>query len=68
MDANCNVLPTSAGATGCTLDATMATIITISMADTNNNNNRRKQQQKNTATMTRAPSITCTTIAGQAAN
>jgi hypothetical protein len=33
MDANYNGLPTSAGATGRMLDATMATILTISMAN-----------------------------------
>jgi hypothetical protein len=52
---------------GCMLNATTATIVTISMANANNNN-KRKQQQKNTATMTRAPHVTHTTIAGQAAN
>jgi hypothetical protein len=39
-------LPTSAGVKGHTLDAMMATIVTVSMADRNNNNNKRKQQQQ----------------------
>ncbi len=47
-NANCHVLPTSAGVKGCTLDAKTATILTISMADANNNNNKRKQQQQKT--------------------
>jgi hypothetical protein len=33
MNANCDVLLTSAGVKGCTLDVTTATIITVSMAD-----------------------------------
>jgi hypothetical protein len=46
MDANCNILPTSTGATGCTLGATMATIVTVSMANANSNNKRKQQQKK----------------------
>jgi hypothetical protein len=62
-------LPTSAGVKGHTLNATTATIVTISMANgNNNNNNKRKQQQKNKAVVTRMPCVTRATIAGQAAN
>jgi hypothetical protein len=38
-NANCNVLLTSAGVKGPMLNATTATIVTVSMADVNNNNN-----------------------------
>ncbi len=38
-NANCNVLPTSAGVKGRKLNAMTATIVTISMANANNNNN-----------------------------
>jgi hypothetical protein len=49
MNKNSNVLPTSAGVKGCTLNATTATIVTISMADANNSNNLQPgtKQQKN---------------------
>ncbi len=33
MNANCTVSPNSAGAKGCTLNVTTATIVTVSMAD-----------------------------------
>jgi hypothetical protein len=48
-NANCNISPTSAGVKGRTLNATTATIVTVSMADANNYNNSQtatKQQQK----------------------
>jgi hypothetical protein len=68
MDVNSNVLPISAGATGRTLDKMMATIIIVSMANTNNKNNKRKHHKKITAAMTRAPHVTHAMIAGQAVN
>jgi hypothetical protein len=55
-------LPTSAGVKGHTLNATKATIVTISVADANNNN------IKNKAIVTRTPCVMHATIAGQAAN
>jgi hypothetical protein len=45
-NANCNIFPTSAGVKGRTLNAMMATIVTVSMANANNNNNKSKQQKK----------------------
>jgi hypothetical protein len=35
-NANCNISPTSSGVKGCTLNATTATIVTVSMANKNN--------------------------------
>ncbi len=68
-NANCDILPTSAGVKGHMLDAMTATIVTVSMANANNNNNNKcKQQQKNKAIVTRMPRITRATFAGQAAN
>jgi hypothetical protein len=44
-NANCIVLPTSAGVKGRTLNAMTATILTISMADANNNNNKKRSRR-----------------------
>jgi hypothetical protein len=70
-NANCNILPSSAGVKVRALNTTTATIVTVSMADANNNNNLQtatKQQQNNEAVVTHTPHVTRTTIAGQAGN
>ncbi len=52
-NANCNILPTSAGATGCMLNATTATIVTISMANASSTSSTTMAVVATTSTTTR---------------
>jgi hypothetical protein len=58
-NANCNILPTSAGATGHTLNPTMAIIITISMANASSKSSATTVVKATTSTTTKKSTPGC---------
>ncbi len=66
-NANCNVLPTSAGVKGCTLEVTTATIVTVSMANASSTSSATTAVAVMTSTTTRGASLSARTRASSSA-